>query len=42
MSREEFRKELDYKQKKEEIIRFLESEDNAIMVLATSSGACAR
>jgi general stress protein 26 len=36
MSREEVRRELDYKQKREEIIRFLESEDNAIMVLATS------
>jgi general stress protein 26 len=36
MSREGLRKELDYQEKKEEIIRFLESEDNAIMVLATS------
>jgi len=36
MSREELRKELDYKEKEEQIVRFLESEDNAIMVLATS------
>jgi len=36
MNKEEQRKELDYKKKKEEIIRFLESKDNEIMVLATS------
>lgn len=36
MSKEEVRKELDYPKKKEEIIKFLESKDNAIMVLATS------
>jgi general stress protein 26 len=32
------RKELDFKKKKEELIRFLESKDNAVMVLATSHG----
>lgn len=36
MGREELRKRLDYEKKKEEIIKFLESEDNVIMVLATS------
>jgi len=36
MSKEEPRKELDYQKKKEKIIRFLESKDNAIMALATS------
>ena len=36
MSKEELRKELDYPKKKEGIIKFLESKDNAIMVLATS------
>lgn len=36
MSKEELKKELDYTKKKEEIIKFLESKDNAIMVLATS------
>lgn len=29
-------RELDYKKKKEDIIKFLESKDNAVMVLATS------
>jgi general stress protein 26 len=36
MDKEEMRKELNYKEKKEELIRFLESQDNKIMVLATS------
>ena len=36
MDKEAIRKELDYKEKKEELIRFLESHDSRIMVLATS------
>lgn len=36
MSKEELRKELNYPKKMEGIIKFLESKDNAIMVLATS------
>ena len=36
MSKQEAKQELDYHKKKEEIIKFLESKDNAIMVLATS------
>ena len=36
MDKEGSTKELDYKKKKEGIIKFLESRDNAIMVLATS------
>lgn len=36
MDKEEMRKELNYEEKKEELIRFLESQDNKIMVLATS------
>ncbi len=36
MNKEEWRKELDYEEKKQEIIKFLELEDNRVMVLATS------
>lgn len=36
MDKEEFRKELDFEEKKKELIRFLESKENEIMVLATS------
>jgi general stress protein 26 len=36
MDKEEIGKELNYKQKKEELIRFLESKDTETMVLATS------
>jgi len=36
MDKEEPIRELDYKKKKEDIIKFLESKDNAVMVLATS------
>jgi len=36
MDKEEMGKELDYREKKEELIRFLESKDSETMVLATS------
>jgi len=36
MNKEELRKELDYEEKKQRIIRFLELEGNSVMVLATS------
>ena len=36
MDKEEFRKELDFEEKKKEVIRFLASKENATMVLATS------
>lgn len=36
MDKEEIGKELNYKEKKEELIRFLESKDSETMVLATS------
>jgi general stress protein 26 len=36
VSNKEGKKELDYNKKKKEIIKFLDSKDNAIMVLATS------
>jgi len=36
VSNQEGKKELDYNKKKKEIIKFLDSKDSAIMVLATS------
>jgi general stress protein 26 len=36
MGKEEIRKELNYREKKEDLIRFLESEESETMVLATS------
>lgn len=36
MGKKEFRKELDFEEKKKELIRFLESKKNKTMVLATS------
>ncbi|HVP27363.1 MAG TPA: pyridoxamine 5'-phosphate oxidase family protein [Candidatus Bathyarchaeia archaeon] len=36
MGKEEMRRELDFREKKEELIRFLESKDSETMVLATS------
>ena len=36
MDKEEFREELDFEEKKKEVIRFLESKENETMVLATS------
>ena len=36
MDKEEFRKELDFEEKKKEVIKFLESKENETMVLATS------
>jgi hypothetical protein len=36
MGAEKLRKELDFAEKKEELVRFLAAKDNAVMVLATS------